>query len=408
VDAYTPQHIRVATRIADELGRIYLQSEQRRRTAAPIEDFHQRPDRFAELMSKSRLIKALKHDFLLYVIDYERRLLTGKHTSGQPIEYKFDERSLAHEVFFRRSPVHVRDAVAESKREGGSVNEKGVEMFQIRGPLFACPVRAAGQTEAVLVTWLRDGESGDDWGKRVSLFEASSSQVLRLGNLLANDIFRPGSSRVEQFLNGMYGKLAPIDHGEIWKQEDLQRPEFRALVLQVLLESVLSPEVGLKRVRVWQPVRGASGEPVAFQITHWLTTPDITDQGPEKYVTGKHFSADDVYTRYTISRYRHDPYAKWQHPAMFPKPDERAKETDKDPKGSWIVAPIVRIGGKHPGLRGFLSADMHMPTPDGPKDQRSDDPREIALQCRVLDVVSDLAQHVVRSSDQSFVQRATA
>lgn len=398
IDAYTPEHINVATRIAGELGRIYLQSEERRRTAAPIEEYHQNPDRFAELMRKSRLIRTLDHDFLLYVIDYENRALKAHHPQRGTFGYRFDERSLAGQVFSTRKAVLVEDAEAEVRKfdEGGWLNPTGVDHFNIRGPLFACPVRAAGQTEAVLVTWLKEPHTVNDDRQRRHLFQSSSRQALRLANLLANDIFRPGAPRVESFLNGLYAKLEPIDEGEVWTRERLKNPEFCERIFDALLEAAIQPECGLKRVRVWRAGDQAiTEEPKSFRIVKWLTTPDITGQEPKRYVTGELFSADSVYTRYTISRYRHDPFARWQHPAMFGEADPRATDLDKDPQGSWIVAPIVKTIKGKPHLTGFVSADMHVPTPNGPKDQRTDDPREIALQCRALDVISDLAQYVM-------------
>jgi hypothetical protein len=47
---------------------------------------------------------------------------------------------------------------------------------------------------------------------------------------------------------------------------------------------------------------------------------------------------------------------------------------------------------------------MHVPTKFGVKDERSDDPREIAFQCRLLDVISDLAQYVLPALDRSGVE----
>jgi hypothetical protein len=198
----------------------------------------------------------------------------------------------------------------------------------------------------------------------------------------------------------MYVKLEPVDQGKVWETENLKNPEFCENILDALVQAVLLPEVGLKRIRVWQAADWSeTGEPMTFRISKRLTTEDIEDQEPKKYVTGKAFSADNVYTRYTISRYRQDPFAKWQHPAMFGEADPRVPDLDKDPQGSWIVAPIVKIGRVKTELRGFVSADMHVPTEKGPKDQRSDDPREITLQCRVLDVVCDLAQYVLPATE---------
>jgi GAF domain-containing protein len=194
IAAYTPKHIKVATRIAAELGRVYLQSEQRRRTAAPIEYYDRTPRRFAEMMRKSRLVKNLNHDFLLYVIDYENRQLKAHHTSGETISHPFGVNSLAYRVLSTRKTLTVLDAEVEAEKKDGLVNPKGVKQFKIRGPIFACPVRAAGQTEAVLVTWLKPQTVVTDERELLHWFQSSSRQVQRLANLLANDIFRTQSS----------------------------------------------------------------------------------------------------------------------------------------------------------------------------------------------------------------------
>jgi len=75
---------------------------------------------------------------------------------------------------------------------------------------------------------------------------------------------------------------------------------------------------------------------------------------------------------------------------MFGMPDPNSHALGKDPGGSWIVVPIVR----KENLLGFISCDDHRQE-DGPKQIGNPDFRVIAQQCRIMDIVADLAQYVL-------------
>ena len=109
----------------------------------------------------------------------------------------------------------------------------------------------------------------------------------------------------------------------------------------------------------------------------------VSCKRPRGEYKGCFSTENDVYCRYTIARFSHDPFAKWQHPAMFGQEDANSRMLDKDPKGSWIVAPIVRPNnaGGSPELLGFISADSHEQISGAPKDRPDLDSRLIALQC---------------------------
>jgi NAD-dependent SIR2 family protein deacetylase len=420
-DAYTDDHVDVAREIARTLGRVYGRSEHRRRIAAPLAAYYSDPMKFECLMNKSRLMRTLGHEFLLYEIDYEKKiLLTHYRDKSKQLRYEFDEPSLATRVFRTGEEELVENelAVQPATDDQSRLNLKGVQLFNISCPVFACPIRAGGQTEAVLVTWLRDGYRSINErfaADAVRVFKSASSQARRLANVLANDIYGSEPPRAEQFLDELYSLLQNVDNGEIWMRERLKDVSFREAILGALMKSAIHRSCGLRRIRVWRRTEFALSSELGravqtprrdrraklatslkegYVCVDSLTTPGpstVTGQPERGFYTNCTTIADDVYCRYTKARFAHDPYAQWQHPQMFGQKDRNSAMLDKDPEGSWIVAPVVM--GRQ--LLGFLSSDSHEITPQGPKDKRGSDSREIILQCRMMDLLSDLAKHVL-------------
>ncbi len=165
------------------------------------------------------------------------------------------------------------------------------------------------------------------------------------------------------------------------------------------MKAVLLPAAGLQRVRIWQSIFPCSSGPAKshlpskFVCIDSLTNKEATTAGKKLrcMYEGIRTPASDRYCRYTIARFLHDPHAKWQHPAMFGEIVPNCGKLDKDPKGSWIVAPIVSSRA----LKGFISADSHEPSHTGPTERTETDPRVVMLQCYILDIISDLARYVM-------------
>jgi hypothetical protein len=136
-----------------------------------------------------------------------------------------------------------------------------------------------------------------------------------------------------------------------------------------------------------------------FECVHSLTSPGSTAPGKvvRNAYAGIRIDETDAYCRYTIARFCQDSFAQWQHPKMFKQADTNAGSVDKDPKGSWIVVPIVRpsYSGDGPELLGFISADTHDRSSGTPKYIPESDTRVIALQLRIMDLIAELARHVI-------------
>ena len=203
----------------------------------------------------------MNHDFILYEIDYEKkRLVAHRANDSEFFDWSFNDRSLARQVFQERRSIHIADATREldNIRET-QLNPAGVLRFEITGPLFACPIRVGGQTEAVLVTWLKPisdpASERRPKTKTEQWFQSSSGQVCRLASLLANDIYDAGSSRAKEFLSAFYRSLDEIDHSRIWTRKKLRDSDFRERLINALMSALLHEACGLKRVRIWETTR---------------------------------------------------------------------------------------------------------------------------------------------------------
>lgn len=414
-DAYTPDHIEVTRSIALQLGQIYLHSERRRRASVPLGGYYKNPNEFEELLNNSRLIRTMNHDFILYEIDYEKKWLEAHHANDpNPFYWPFDVMSLARQVFRECRAKYIADTGKElfSTMPKTQLNAMGVQRFNISGPLFACPVRVGGQTEAVLVTWLRPSSDTASKNrpkvKTEQWFQSSAGQVSRLANLLANDIYETGSSRARDFLKVLYRSLKVVDRGNIWTLKKLRNRAFRDRIMEALMSALLAKACGLRCVRVWRTSRIANlaheaGTAISaseeFECIDSLTTQESTapKKPQRKAYAGNKSPETDAYCRYTIARFSQDPSAKWQHPKMFGQPDNNAENLDKAPDGPWFMVPIVRpsYSGGSPELLGFISADSHDRSSGVPLYLPELDPRVIGLQCRIMDLISELARHLI-------------
>jgi NAD-dependent SIR2 family protein deacetylase len=413
VDAYTPDHIDVIAEIARQLGQLYLQPERRRRAAEPLGGYYRRPSEFVELLNNSRLLRTMNHDFLLYEVDYEQEcLIAHRANDSRPFSWSLSVPSLARQVLEERKNVFISDVRKEiSSRRSTQLNLIGLDHFKIEGPLFACPVRPGGQTEAILVTWLKPASHLDSRDRPQAevahWFWSSCGQASRLANLLANDVSESGMWRAKTFLTAFYDSLDEIDAGKLWSRGRLQDTDFRQRLMYALMNALLHDSCGLLSVRVWGTTRGYGGVRPAnlthrdrngFTIIDSLTKAGKTAPGkPNRGAYTCTTSEMEVYSRYTIARFGHDPFARWQHPAMFGQKDRDAEILDKDPAGPWIVAPIVRptYRGSPSVLLGYVSADSHDRSSGDPKNRPEQDTRVIMLQCRMMDLIADLARHVV-------------
>ena len=136
-----------------------------------------------------------------------------------------------------------------------------------------------------------------------------------------------------------------------------------------------------------------------FECIRSLTTAAATypGKGAVDAYFGATARAADRYVKYTKSRFANDPYARQQHKRMFGQSDENWKRLDKDKDGSWIVGPIVRYRAEKRILRGFISADRHLPEigPDGTIEMREEKPRASKSPGASLDLFQTLAVDVV-------------
>jgi hypothetical protein len=285
---------------------------------------------------------------------------------------------------------------------------KGIKQFEINGPLYACPLRSEGQTAAVLVTWSRTRSNRSAAKRKASeldLFSTGFERVLRVANLLANDISHGADSdgAAEALIEEMNRRLAEVDGGEMWNKEFLLRlrdPGFRKQVLGTLMKSLLHSSTGLTRIRVWRRIASASPaqysaspRPLAFYCVGSLSSEAARNPGVSErdHFTGCVAYADDPYCDYVIKRSVHDKTARLQHPEMFGNLDSHWDVLERAPGASWMVAPLLQKDK----LVGALAADSHIWTA-GALAERPVRDKQRTFQLRAVDLVADVARFVVQ------------
>ncbi len=390
-DAYSEGHRSAMKLAADAAGALYVEYRHRTKLVSGIRPFIEDMKTFQSVMDTSRKLRPLKLSYLLYDIDYGNGRIVAHFdsdlvtTSGEPRSgadhffYSFHSKSLAARVLRERTTYLEREP--RKAVDEGFVSGDGLDYFQIKGPVFACPVRVAGLTSAVLVCWSREGKD----------LSSETERIARLANLVANSsdsdsgvaAKKRSASRFMEVLNR---NLAKADNNEDWTIEQLKDPVFRETIITGALKTLLHDSCGIRRVRRWQRTP-KSTDPIHFSIirsfNHGRSTTDNDYVGIET-------DSNDLCCRYTVDRSNESPYAQFQHFELFGKADENAKELHKDPEGEWLVAPIIY----HGEIVGFLSADNHSIRQGKPKANEVSEEVGEFQRCS-LDLIADLLSPIV-------------
>ncbi|MGV3662215.1 MAG: SIR2 family protein [Prosthecobacter sp.] len=439
VDGFARGHLEILRSGAEKLGRLF--SEARRRHIAarglayycnpqallqhravpargrkvekpsPTAGSH-RMEAFSNLLRISRDLVAHQMRFLLFKTDHYSDRLEGYWDRRDPdmhqreeFTYPFNSESLAvacARTATRKTVRDVRDAVDRKE-----MSADGVNAFNIKGPCDARPVTCGGDVSGVLVSWSKDPElhKSKGFGTFLRMAERAFRVVRLIGNappgmvdpeqpLEATD--RAGGYDAVKFLEVLHNKLMEVDGGVQWNAKQLLSSEFRLKVFQATLSALADPSVGLGRLRLWIKTGDKPGEAEFRCISHAYAR----DYEPKTKVRYQDLrsSERDPYCAYSVARCEADPYAQPQHRTMFPGfvEDANSKPLQKDPDGEWLVAPVVSDGdpedkrGSQRQLSGFISADCHEPTPQGPKARAVSGSEKSFHQCAL-----DLVSHVI-------------
>lgn len=193
------------------------------------------------------------------------------------------------------------------------------------------------------------------------------------------------------FINEINKQLKPIDKNEPWGREVLKIEDKRRSLYSILLKSLMDEYCEIGRVRLWYLDRSKPGEE-KFVCMYSNSRTESGEYLENEYIDFP-TSVSDIYCKFTLSRFKENPYAMHQHKSMFAEPDLNNDRLGKDPDGKWIVGPIVNR--KSEEILGFISADNHIKQNGVPRERKFSE-RQDAFQRYAVDLIADLLLPVLR------------
>lgn len=397
-NAYTEDHLEAAGLYTKAIADVFI--ECRRKIDAVESVANQMSYKFInDFLSNSRIIHHSRPQisYIWYSIDYHKGKLKpfcdGKYGGG--FELDFSEEYLATMVL--NSGSTLRFASPNDAIKAFPIAEKnirrGLEHYGVKGNLFLTPIRSYGHISSVFVAWNGKAKKGTEF------HSTAFNRAKRLVRLFMNDYRRgpttmPESGAAQEFIRVLESKLAQIDGRKLWGTRIANR-RFQMGVIHAALESLVHEVTGLYKARLWltweRHERGTDRRQQLFEIVSSYCRKEAKFHRKklrDGYVTGKPLPAGDPYTLFTISRFKSDPYARFQKPSEFDEKDRNAKDLDKDPDGRWIAAPVVFGHYEDARLVGCLSCDSHIKIKGKPSERTPEDPRQEDFQRCAVDVIT--------------------
>ena len=369
-DWYEDGHVKHARRVARELGWIFYEANRRQDLSNRVDAFVGDVDRLNRIFSSSPVVKRARAKFIVYKIDYingEFIAYSPELSGGKRFTHDFVNRSLPRELMEKRRAIEIHDVQEELRKDEPILDPRGVKEFDIQGCVIAYPVRALGSIACIVVTW------GDS---RRQLLPVALKRICLIAQLFANDP-SDGCELSIGWWRYIDERLSQFDSDVLKGPEALLESGRTNEFVMAFLESLTRPGCNLKRLRLWLRVDPG---PNRFRV--------VAAVGGEtsRYV-GVYTDRRDPYTRYTCRRYLTSGSAIRQHKSMFSVPDQNCTKLDKDPDGSWLVAPIV----SDDSLIGWVSADNHeLDTERGEPVDRPVEEEIGRFQAHYLDLVVDV------------------
>ena len=315
--AYDSSHIGIARDLARKAGGIFAAARDRTNRSKSVRTIYQTPRKLTNIIHQFAGLEEI--DGIIYRADYNIGELVGQHCGGgEPMTFQFSNKtSFAVRVLSQELPEFLEDAAQAI--EDGKVDPDGIRRYGINGALYGTPVHAFGIPAGVFVAWSKSG----------AFLPAMADVIQRIVHLIVND-----SSEAFRETIRVLETLMEIEESE---------PD----VLRVAMDKIL--RMGLERVRLWR----WTGEDFECVASMGLDEELDAYKGCRNAIRGAHAN---VYCQLIHGRYRTDSHARIQRPAMY-GPDPMADELRKDPKGDWIVGPVV---DRARTLVGYIAADNHV------------------------------------------------
>ncbi len=377
---FTEGHVKYARTVAEHVGWILAEVARRNNTVNRFKPYFSSEGIkwLTGFVLKRRAVQLSELRFALYELDYTEAQLIGHSTVNEPLRHDFEGSSLAAAVLLRGRSMFYDDATKAGGN--GLLDPKGLEHFDIQGPIAGFPIRFEGTTIAVLVAWCRIG-NGVSFDKTLRRFRIASERVLRICKLLAAD---DKDNHARAFLLAMDSAASKFQGKDLEDAKAMQASGQWQRFIDTYLKLLLD-KGGFTRVRLWvRNQETASAEGLLKFTVEWadsIPTARVPRKSPRRYqgvVTDTH----SQFTALTVDRAAHDPYSRRQHWSVFGKADERCGELDKNPESEWAVAPLVKAGQ----VWGFISGEVD--TWDRESKQMGCNGRLVAFNHFALDVVA--------------------
>lgn len=262
---------------------------------------------------------------VIFIADYERDILQGSATVGcddLPIDPKSFEYSLNDIALVTKVLRECKGYFSSNPEADPEVNPKGVEAFQIDGPLVGVPLVYRDKPVGVLVSWSRrENHPTQKHIESLKPFAALAGTTIAL-------------SELEYERTKVLLKI-----GNILDQMQTE------LNLKKNLASILSgiQEAGFDRVRVFE---------FQEESQSFIGLGSIGMESVEMVEGYRVFAEKNQYIRDTVQIWSTDRKAKLYDSSMF-GPDPDAAALQKNPELPWAVIPLVT----NDKLYGYISAD---------------------------------------------------
>lgn len=400
--AFSKYHCNALKAASHLSGYAYSEYKHREHAAKSIAPYLQDTRTFCQLMNMSRQLALLKMSYILWEIDYVEGTITA-HTEDDhqwlrskrsKFTYHFSDHSLATNTLHTGFPIFIDDASKEIHSPNPRLAEKGVEKFKIKGPIYSLPIRVEGRISSILVAWSKNVEEKYLLRKLTRL----RSRIFRLAHLITNDPDRDSRLNAEKkgsyfLLEKLNNELAKLKGTDNWNFHDLYDVKFRRRAFKATLQPLVESTCKIRRVRLW--FHNKKTKEFQCVYSYSASTSNINRRPKTNQYKGYIIKTTGVYSQYILDKAQSDPFARHQHSNLFGRREPNTKKLDKDPKGTWIIAPIVSHD-KSSELLGYIAADNHCMTEKGPIDRRPNEKIEL-FQKYALDLAADLLVDIFRS-----------
>lgn len=415
LNAFTEGHLNSLKNMGLIISAIFRKLELRNSHLREI-NLSKNASLFHDLLDSSYLLNQFDLNYLFYEIDYREGQLKAHFSSeklfgskestpnnAKNFHYSFEKNSFATRILKASTGEYCDDI--NTGVTDGKLSKDGVDVFNIKNPIYGTPVRVGNNIAFILVAWSRTGKP----------IYKIKDKIYRISHLIANSNDRQQAQfeNAKKFITDVNNKLKTFDENKPWEFRILNQT-FRENVIATLLQCLTSEVCGIARVRLWSYDKRNKKFICIYSFCTNRALYKKTMANANNY-RNKISKDDDEYCQFTINRFEDNPYSMLQHWSMFDKEDINTGKLNKDPDGKWMVSPIVYTKWdkkdkhnpkvKEQQLVGYISADNHIKLNNKPKEDTSLSEQKIAFQKYAIDCISDLLSPIIYNHNFNDYER---